>query len=120
MSKVFILQEPMKKDEVTGRMMPVMDFRRVIEYGEPIVILPTGRVSLTPGPTIDALTEALKNYTDDDYLVSVGDPTAIFVAAMIVGDRNNGKVNLLKWDKVSRQYIKVVIDIHYRTRKGEL
>lgn len=113
--RCFIVQEAMKREGET--MVPVMDFRRVLDYGDPVVCLPPGRVSLTPGPTIDALVEALKTYTDDDYIVSVGDPTAIFAAAMVVGDRNNGKVNMLKWDKTSKQYIKVVIDIHYRTRK---
>ena len=117
MAKVFILQEPMKRDEDSGQMVPVMDFRKVLDYGDPVICLPSGRVSLTPGPTVDSLTEILKNYTDNDYLVSVGDPTAMFVAAMIVGDRNNGKVNLLKWDRDSKRYISVAVDIHYRTRK---
>lgn len=115
--RCFIIQEPTKIED--GVPVPIMDFRRVLEYGDPVVLLPNGRVSLSPGPTIDTLTEALKTYTDEDYIVSVGDPTAIFTAAMIVGDRNNGKCNILKWDRVSRRYIKVVVDIHYRTRKGE-
>ena len=114
---VYILQEPLKMED--GNMVPVMDFRKVIPYGDPKVVLPNGRVSLTPGPTIDSLIDCLKDYTDNDYIVSVGDPSAIFIAAMVIADRNNGKVNLLKWDKAAKQYIKVVVDIHYRTRKGE-
>jgi len=113
---VYVIQEPMRKEE-GGGMVPVMDFRKVLDYGDPVVVLGNGRVSLRPGPTIDTITEVLKNYTDDDYIVSVGDPSAIFIAAMIAGDRNNGKCNLLKWDKAAKQYIKVVIDIHYRTRR---
>lgn len=117
--KCFIIQEPVKFDSATGQMVPVMDFRKVVQYGEPVVCLPNGRVSLSPGPTIDALRDKLKDYCDDDYIVSVGDPTAIFVAAMVLGDLNRGKCNLLKWDKQSKGYIKVEIDIHYRTRKED-
>lgn len=115
-NKCYIIQEPMKRDPGSGVMVPVMDFRKVLEYGDPVVCLPTGRVSLSPGPMIDNLREKLKDFTDDDYIVSVGDPTAIFAAAMVASDINNGRVKALKWDKDSRQYIVVQIDIYYRTR----
>ena len=117
MSKVFIIQEPTKVDG-RGVTQPVMDFRKVLEYGEPVVCLPSGRVSLTPGPTIDALRESLKGYTDDDYIVSVGDPSAIFIAAMVLGDLNRGCCNLLKWDKIAKKYIKVSIDLNYRRKEN--
>lgn len=117
MAKCYIIQEPMKRDHITGQMIPVMDFRKVLEYGEPVVCLTSGRVGLTPGPTIDTLRDKLRSFTDEDYIVSVGDPTGIFAAAMILGDINNGKCKLLKWDKESRRYICVQMDIHYRTRK---
>lgn len=116
-ARCFILQEPMKRDHESGQMVPVMDFRNVLEYGDPVVCLGSGRVSLTPGPTIDTLRDKLRDFSDDDYIVSVGDPSAIFIAAMIAGDVNNGKCKLLKWDKEARRYIKVQIDVHYRTRK---
>lgn len=117
MSKVYIIQEPLKRDFQTGEMVPVMDFRKVLEYGDPVICLNSGRVSLTPGPTIDKLREVLKNFTDDDYLVPVGDPSAMAIAMMIIGDLNRGKCKILKWDKDSKRYIKVDVDIYYRTRK---
>ena len=117
MSRVFIIQEPLKFDEASKQMIPVMDFRKVQRYGEPVVCLQSGRVSLTPGPTVDALREALRDITDDDYIVSVGDPSAIFIAAMIVGEYNNGRCKLLKWDKVNRSYISVQVDTYFRSRK---
>ncbi len=116
-NKCYIIQEPMKRDRDSGTMIPVMDFRKVLEYGDPIVCLPTGRVSLSPGPMIDNLRDKLKDFTDNDYIVSVGDPTAIFAAAMVASDINNGRVKALKWDKDAKQYIVVQIDIHHRTRK---
>ena len=117
--RCFIVQEVRKKDPSTGDMVPVMDFRKVLEYGDPVILLPNGRVGFSPGPTIDSLRDKLRDYSDNDYLVSVGDPTAIFAAAMVVGDINNGRCNILKWDKDSKQYICVQMDIHYRTRRIE-
>jgi hypothetical protein len=104
----------MKRDFATGQMTPVMDFRKVLEYGDPVVCLPPGRVSLAPGPTVDALKQALRDFTDDDYIVSVGDPSAIFIAAMVVGQNNRNKCKLLKWDKDARRYIQVTVDLNYR------
>ena len=114
--RCFIIQETLKKDN-SGNMSPVMDFRKVLDYGDPVILLPNGRIGFTPGPTVDTLRDKLRDYTDNDYIVSVGDPTAIFIAAMVVGELNNGKCNLLKWDKDSKQYICVHVDTYYRTRK---
>ena len=124
MSKVFVLQEPTKRDEA-GNLVPLMDFSALSEYGEKVVCLPPGRVSLTPGPTVDILTEVLRNFTDDDYIVSVGDPSAIFIAAMVVGRQNRHRCKLLKWDKDKRKYICIQVDLNHRvnqhrTSKGEL
>lgn len=116
-SKCYIVQEPMKRDHSTGAMAPLMDFRKVLEYGDPVVCLPPGRVSLSPGPMIDTLREKLRNFTDNDYIVSAGDPTAIFAAAMVLCDINCGRVKALKWDKEARRYIEVQIDIYHRTRR---
>ena len=116
MSNVYIIQEPTRRD-ASGGFLPVMDFRKVLEYGDPVVLLPNGRVGFTPGPTIDTLRDKLRGFTDDDYIVSVGDPTAIFATAMIASDINNGKCKMLKWDKEARRYICVQLDIHHRTRK---
>ena len=115
--KVFVIQEPMRRDADSGQIVPVMDFRKVLEYGEPVVLLQNGRVSLAPGPTIDTIRDGLRNFTDDDYIVSVGDPSAIFITAMIMADINNGRCKLLKWDKNVKQYISVQVDIYHRTRK---
>ena len=117
MPKCYIIQEPMRRDLQTGQLTPVMDFRRVLDYGDPVVCLPTGRVALAPGPTIDALKEKLKDYTDEDYIVSVGDPSAMFIAAMVIGQLNRNRCKLLKWDKNTSRYIQVDIDLNYRTRK---
>jgi hypothetical protein len=118
MSKVYIVQEPLKKDFNTGQMIPIMDFRSVLEYGDPVVLLQSGRVSLTPGPTIDAIREGLRDFTDDDYIVSVGDPSAIFITAMIAGEVNSGKCKLLKWDKVVKRYVCINIDLNFRRKQN--
>lgn len=115
--RCFIIQEVLKKDLNTGQMVSVMDFRKVLEYGDPVICLPGGRIGLAPGPTIDRLKESLRDFTDDDYIVPVGDPTGMFIAAMVVGEMNRQKCNILKWDKDSKQYIKVQIDLNHHQKE---
>jgi len=111
MSKVFIVQEPLRKNHDTGNMESFMDFRKTLEYGDPVVCLPAGRVAFSPAPMITKLKEALKDYGDDDYIVPTGDPTAIGAAIAIAGRYNLGKVNVLKWDKDHSKYIKVELEL---------
>lgn len=115
--KCFIIQEPMKRDFSSRQMVPLMDFRKVLEYGDPVVCLPIGRMSLSPGPTVDILKTKLRNFCDDDYLVAVGDPSAIMMAGAIASEFNMGRFKMLKWDKESKQYIKVEVNLFNRTRK---
>lgn len=117
--RCFIVQEPMKKDFTTGMMVPVMDFRKVIEYGDPVVLVTSGRVGFNPGPLIDTIRDKMRDITAEDYLVPTGDPVAMFAAAMVAGDLCGGKVKILKWDKVRSEYVCVQMDIHYRTRKED-
>ena len=115
--KCYIIQEPVRRDHSTGQMVPIMDFRKVLDYGDPVVCLPGGRVMLSPAPTIEMLKSKLKNFTDDDYLVAVGDPSAIAIAGAIAAEYNMGRFKMLKWDKESRQYVCVDINLFNRTRK---
>lgn len=110
--RVFITQEPMRRDRTTGNLVPVMDFRKALEYGELVVCLPSGRVGLTPGPMIRQLNEVLHDFNDDDYLLAAGDPSAIAVAGAVVARNNVGRFKMLKWDKDQRQYIRVDINLN--------
>lgn len=112
--KVFILQEPTRKDEATGELVSLMNFAKANEYGDTVVCVPPGQVALSPAPLIHQLRSVLREYTDDDYVIAVGDPTVMFVAAMVLSDLNRGKCRMLKWDRQAKQYISVDIDIFRR------
>lgn len=116
----YIVQEPVRRDTSSGELVPLMNFKRVLEYGEPVVCLPPGVLLLSPAPTTRKLRESLKNFTEDDYLVAVGDPTAIAVAGAICAEVNQGRLKMLKWDKPTKRYMTVQIDLHpERTTRNE-
>jgi hypothetical protein len=82
------------------------------EYGELKALLPSGQITLSPGPSIYRLRQRLQSFADDDYLLLVGDPIAIALAAMVAGSMNNGRINFLKWDRQEKRYYSVKVDIN--------
>lgn len=107
MARVFVVQE-----------MPGRNILPARKYGELLALLPSNsQVLLSPGPTVERMRRALKDFCDDDFLLLSGDPVAIGIAMMVAGDRNLGRVKVLKWDREEGVYFPIEIDLH---KKGEL
>ena len=88
------------------------------DYGSIKFLLPElSQIIFSPGPLIFKLRKALKNYTNEDYLLLTGDPAIIGVACSIVSDITNGKYKLLKWDKQEKKYYPITINLY---EKGEM
>ena len=109
MNKVYIVQEPMKR--TNNGLQPLMDLTPAANYGDIEILLPPGPVALSPSPMINELKKKLAHFKDEDFLVAVGDPTAIMAASIIAARANNGVINALKWDKQSRSYIKIRLEV---------
>lgn len=105
MSSVFIPQEPVHRDWKTGELTPKFDLTPATEYGSPVVLLPPGNVMLSAQPMVNKMRPMLSKYTDEDFILCIGDPIAIGLATALAAMHNRGKVNLLKWDRKLRKYI---------------
>jgi hypothetical protein len=75
------------------------------------------QIILSPGPIVFELRRLLKDYTSNDYLLLSGDPSVIGLACAIASDINNGKFNLLKWDRQEQMYYPLEINLH---EKGKI
>ena len=88
------------------------------KYGKLQVLLKENtQIIMSPGPIIFELRRLLKNYTSEDYLLLSGDPSVIGIAVAIVSDINNGKFNLLKWDRQEQMYYPLEINLY---EKGKI
>lgn len=104
---VYIVQEPVRRNRTTGELEAAFDLTPAAAYGDLQILLPPGNVMLSSKPMTDKLTHALRKFTDDDYLLAIGDPTAYATATAIAAKHNMGRYKLLKWDRESRAYISV-------------
>lgn len=113
-SRVFIPQEPFRKDRDSGRMVSVMNFNRARKYGEPVVICPTGPTALNTAPAVWQLKDALRDFSDNDYLICVGNPTLMCFAAVIACGNNRGRAKFLMWDRELGDYILVNFNLYQK------
>ena len=113
-STVYVLQE------LPGTRMgrPKYNIIGAQKFGKLKVLLREDtQIIMSPGPIIFELRRLLKNYTSNDYLLLSGDPSVIGIECSIVSDINNGKFNLLKWDRQEQMYYPLEINLH---EKGKI
>lgn len=109
MSYAFIPQQPSKYDRDTKLWIPIVDLEAVKQYGEPVVMIPPNAGRGNTAPLIDVMKAKMKNYTVDDYIVALGDPSLIAAAACIAARATGGIIKMLKWDRVMKNYISVEV-----------
>jgi hypothetical protein len=67
-------------------------------------------------PVIRELTYKLRNYNDQDFLLFTGDPLAIALAAHAAAELNNGRLQVLKFDRFQNDYYLVKVDLADRQK----
>lgn len=90
-----------------GVSKPVKSVSEAAIYGKLEVLIEQNNVGVAIAPVIRELKQKLINFSDDDYLLPIGDPVVIGLATTIAARSNRGHVKMLRWDRQTRQYIKV-------------
>lgn len=89
-----------------------------LAYGNIETILPpNAQIAFSIAPTIRRIKRKLEKFCDDDYLLFIGDPTAIGVVSAVAASVNAGRYKCLKWDKFEKKYIPIQVDLF--PKKGE-
>lgn len=101
MPKVFVTQENPKVNIVSAA-----------AFGELVSLTnPFDQLHLNPSRLIAEIRQKIRGFSDDDWLLAMGDPAIIGVAFAIASETNGGRVSLLKWDKMEKTYYPVKIDL---------
>jgi len=113
---VYCIQEP----PGTAQGMPKYNVMKALPFGE-VEFLFSERAQLiySAGSFIHSLRKKLEGYNDEDYLLLVGDPAVIAVAAVVASERNHGKFKLLKWDRMAGKYYPLSIDLYNKEKKED-
>jgi hypothetical protein len=108
-SKVFITQLVQRFDPGTKLMVPAFDFSAAAQFGELTPILTPDDDPKYIARITDKINSALESFTENDYLLAVGDPSVIAVCAGIIL-RKQPTMKLLKWDRQLKIYIQLEIN----------
>lgn len=89
-----------------------------LDYGQIETILPpNAQIAFSVVPTVRRIQRKLEKFSDEDFLLLIGDPSAIGIACAVAASRNSGRFKCLKWDKREKRYIPLEVDLF---KKGEI
>ena len=100
-AKVYVTQEN-----------PRVDIVSAIRWGDLEALTAAyDQIHLFPDRIVAQIRAKLDGFGDEDWLLAMGDPAIIGVAFAIAAEINDGRVNLLKWDRMEKSYYPVKLDL---------
>lgn len=103
--RVFVPMVPSRWDTTLGMWVPTVNITPAERHGELVVLLPPDANRLHTAPLVAALKERMRDYSENDSLVALGDPSLLAAAACIAARQTGGKLRMLKWDRRTADYI---------------
>lgn len=110
MTKVYVPQVPSKFDVATNLWIPTINIARANKFGEVVVLMPPNGNNASPNSIYESLFTCLKDFTDDDYLVSAGDPVLLAMCAMVCAIKVVDELKFLRWDRIAQEYLVVKVN----------
>lgn len=111
MSRVFIAQEPLKM--VRGQAVPRFGMSSLARYGDVYCVFDWGELRdfQDPAPLMPKAIQTLADFTDDDWIVPIGNPALIAMVIMAASRANHGRVRVLDWMRNPEQYREVTLQL---------
>lgn len=103
MPRVFVVNEPTIRTP-GGSIERKMDFSSAMRWGDLVYLSDARNLPGDLSPIVNDMSDALRDYSDEDWLIPVGHPLLIGIATAVAAAFNNGRVNLLHWKRDARAY----------------
>lgn len=100
MSKVFVVQE-----------RPKLDISSAAHYGTLVTIFPERDQLYDPDAAVKRILRVMGNFTEEDYILAIGHPTAISAVTATAARMNGGRFKMLVWHPDDRVYYSVQWDL---------
>lgn len=110
--KVYAVQIPKKRNHA-GTLVQTFDISPAKKWGEVIELLgPTASPFGNNGPEISELQDGLFEFTENDWMLLIGNPCFIGAAVAIAAKRSGGKVKMLQWSSNDLEYRPVAFNLY--------
>lgn len=119
--KVFIVNEPLKRDEASGELVRFLPMETAANFGDVVELTPKGSPGGNPAVWMKLIRDGLeKDWEDGDFLVLVGDQALLAYAASVIGEyigteyeRTDGRITptirFLKWERRLESYSPLIL-----------
>ena len=107
---VYAVQMPRRRCPQTKQMIPVYDLSPANIYGDVVELLSPTAKPFNPEPIINELRIKLENFSDNDFLICIGNPILYTMAAQIALENNGGRARLLQWHGKRNEYVPITLD----------
>lgn len=109
---VFVVQKQMRFDHDKGELVPKFpSIEKAEKFGKLVYLLSPTASPFNAQKLVDEMTKKLSNFGDQDYLLLIGNPVLIGMAAGIASDRNLGMLHLLQWSGRDSSYIPIRVKL---------
>lgn len=102
MSKVYVVQDTRRYEN--GEYVSVHDLTPAREFGELVYLLSPTAAPWKPDNILNDLWTKLEDFCDEDYLLMVGNPALIGLAAAVACEVNDGRIRFLQWHGREQSY----------------
>lgn len=110
--RVYVVQEPMYKDR-SGRLREKFSLKKAEEFGDICLVLNwSDPHELDARRMLWKARNALRDFRPTDYLLMVGNPTAMALVAVVAAEMADGCLQLLYWDNNPGHYRVDLVDFH--------
>lgn len=106
MSIVYVVQNQLAVDRL-GVLGPKFNLSPARRFGELRELLPERMPPFDTTPVIERLRENLATFSDEDYLLLIGNPVNMGLAVAVAAGFNQGRVMMLQWSGTKRDYVPV-------------
>lgn len=110
MSKVYLPQLPSRFDASLQMWIPSINIQPAEEFGETFTVMPPDASRLSTKQLTKAVRERMQDFSEDDYLVCIGDPFLIALCSIVAAEMTD-KVKFLRWDRMAHAYTQLEIDL---------
>ena len=110
---VYAVQQQMRFDQVSKELVPrFTSINKAERWGEISYLLSPSAHPFNPELVLGDLHEKLSSFSDNDYLLLIGNPGLIGMATALAAYYNSGTVKLLQWSGRHNEYTEIVTKIY--------
>ena len=109
-SRVFVVQRQKRFDQAVGDLVDKYDISSAKLYGEIVYLLSPSAAPFKPEPVVTELRETLADFTEQDYLLLIGNPALIGYTVSVATEALPPGVfpNVLQWSGKEQSYIAIL------------